>query len=888
MTEHEWPGEPLAKGDPTRIGPYTVLGRLGAGGMGRIYLGRSPFGRLVAIKTIRSELGGDPGFRARFAQEVAAARRVSGVFTAAVVNADPDAAVPWLATAYVPAPSLETLVRSCGPLPPSAIRWLAAGIAEALESVHAAGLVHRDLKPSNVLVASDGPKVIDFGISRAADFGSLTMTGVAVGTPAYMSPEQAQGVRDITPASDMFSLGATLVYAATAHSPYPDRKPAEALLRLVTGSADLTGLPDELHDLINSCMQRSPEHRPSPTALLTSVAPLLDAETGYTGDSRLPEAAAAMVDRFERQYRPAGQRTPPVPEPQQAPDETDDDVGRLSDDDWGKLPAQVREEQPAANRPGAGGGADAPGRPGPDAGGPGPVGPQGQPGQHGQQGQHGPQGQPQPAAAQHGAGGLGGPGGQGGAGAQHGQSAPPRPSGPPAGSPSPYGPPPVAGQPARPQGGSQPYPQRPGSQPGGPQQGPGGNPPYGQGGAQAFAQQPAPQPYAPPHGAPNTPQGQGGSAQAAPVGALPTELAFRKGPPPPAAPTYVAGQDDVPRQHPPTPRTPTGPLEAASTQPWRFAATAEIVSPPVRAGGSRTSRVHVHSKDNGLHTLHLGTREWRFDSSGWSHPPAVEGDMMYLSSQDNHLYALELSSRAWRWSFPTNGEVVAAPVVANGTVFFGSSDNQVYAVDAATGRCNWRFPTQGWATTPTVVDGTVYFGSSDRCVYAVDAATGWARWRYPTGGWVSAPTVSGGVVHVGSTDHYLYLLDARSGTLRGWYAAQGPVAQPAAAAGMSFFGSGDGGLYAVDVNSTQLAWRFKTDGWVTSPVVAGNTVYAGSSDHSVIAVGTSGEPRWKFTTGGRVTSPIVADGLVFVGSTDRHLYVMDAATGGAPQTGRSN
>ncbi|MYV97916.1 protein kinase, partial [Streptomyces sp. SID3343] len=315
--------------------------------MGRIYLGRSPFGRLVAIKTIRSELGGDPGFRARFAQEVAAARRVSGVFTAAVVNADPDAAVPWLATAYVPAPSLESLVRACGPLPPRAVRWMAAGIAEALESVHAAGLVHRDLKPSNVLVASDGPKVIDFGISRAADFGSLTMTGVAVGTPAYMSPEQAQGVRDITPASDMFSLGATLVYAATGHSPYPDRKPAEALLRLVTGSPDLAGLPAELGGLVSLCMQRAAEHRPSPTQLLNQLAPLLD---DSDADSQLPDNASAMVQRFESQYRPTmGPRTPPVreivePAAPAEPDASDLDGGVLPDD-MGMLPNQVRGDR---------------------------------------------------------------------------------------------------------------------------------------------------------------------------------------------------------------------------------------------------------------------------------------------------------------------------------------------------------------------------------------------------------------------------------------------------------------------------------------------------------------------------------------------------------------
>src|SRR3984885_7929392 len=162
-------GDTLRRWDPERIGPYVILGRLGAGAMGQVYLARSAAGRLVAIKTIKPELAEEEGFRTRFAQEVAAARRVSGFFTAAVVEADPDADVPWLATAYVPAPSLSRLVRACGPLPVAAVRWLAAGCAEALDSIHRVGLVHRDLKPSNVLVAPDGPRVIDFGVARAAE-----------------------------------------------------------------------------------------------------------------------------------------------------------------------------------------------------------------------------------------------------------------------------------------------------------------------------------------------------------------------------------------------------------------------------------------------------------------------------------------------------------------------------------------------------------------------------------------------------------------------------------------------------------------------------------------------------------------------------------------------
>lgn len=212
--------EQLTQHDPRRIGPFEVLGRLGAGGMGLVYLARSASGRRVAIKTVRTELAEDQLFRVRFSREVEAARAVSGFYTAAVVDADARAAVPWLATAYVPAPSLEEIVNECGPMPAQAVRWLAAGIAEALQSIHGAGLVHRDLKPSNVLVVEDGPRVIDFGIASGVSNTRLTMTNVAVGTPAYMSPEQAKDSRNVKGASDVFSLGSTLVFAATGHAPF--------------------------------------------------------------------------------------------------------------------------------------------------------------------------------------------------------------------------------------------------------------------------------------------------------------------------------------------------------------------------------------------------------------------------------------------------------------------------------------------------------------------------------------------------------------------------------------------------------------------------------------------------------------------------------------------
>ena len=296
--------EPLRRWDPERIGPYVILGRLGAGSMGEVYLGRSASGRLVAVKTIRPGLAEEAGFRTRFAQEVAAARRVSGVFTAAVVEADPDADLPWLATAYVPAPSLARLVKACGPMPVAAVRWLAAGCAEALASIHAVGLVHRDLKPSNVLVAPDGPRVIDFGVARAAERIALTTARGAIGTPAYMAPEQARDTRQASVASDVYSLGATLVFAAAGHAPYAGDTVMDVLARLATEPPDLSGLPAELADLAGACLQRVPSARPTSSEVLARLGPFTEAGTAAE-HSYLPEAARALIAEYQRTPLPA-------------------------------------------------------------------------------------------------------------------------------------------------------------------------------------------------------------------------------------------------------------------------------------------------------------------------------------------------------------------------------------------------------------------------------------------------------------------------------------------------------------------------------------------------------------------------------------------------------
>ncbi|MFH9588046.1 protein kinase [Streptomyces luteogriseus] len=264
---------PLDVDEPTVVGPYRLLGRLGSGGMGRVYLGRSPGGRTVAVKIVHPHFALDEEFRARFRREVDAARRVGGAWTASVLDADPGARVPWVATAYAAGPSLSAAVADGGPLPAPTVRALGAGLAEALAAVHELGLVHRDVKPSNVLLTLDGPLLIDFGIARATDgTASLTSTGVSIGSPGYMSPEQILG-KAVTGAADVFSLGAVLAYAATGRPPFPGDSSAALLYKVVHEEPEL-GLPDgELRDLTAECLAKDPAARPTPAQLARRLAP---------------------------------------------------------------------------------------------------------------------------------------------------------------------------------------------------------------------------------------------------------------------------------------------------------------------------------------------------------------------------------------------------------------------------------------------------------------------------------------------------------------------------------------------------------------------------------------------------------------------------------------
>ncbi|MGH3409264.1 MAG: protein kinase domain-containing protein, partial [Streptosporangiaceae bacterium] len=350
----------LQPGDPRSMGGYRLLGRLGAGGMGQVYLGVSPSGRRVAVKLIHPIHAGTAQFRQRFAREIDAARRVGGFHTAVVVDADPQADPPWMVTAYIDGPSLQAEVERGGPLPADGVRALGAGLAEGLAAIHASGLVHRDLKPGNVILAPDGPRIIDFGIARAADATTgLTSTGVVVGTFAYMPPEQLRG-EVAGPASDVFALGGVLAFAATGRPPFGREPAATVMFRIVAEPPDLAGLADEgLRQLIGACLAKAPQARPTVQALLAALgAPVPTGAPAAPGNAvpiaapvapagAAPVAAATPTQTHAPWPAPTGRELPVTAAPGQPP--------------W----AQPTGAQPTAGRPTAGRPTGAPAQPSP-------------------------------------------------------------------------------------------------------------------------------------------------------------------------------------------------------------------------------------------------------------------------------------------------------------------------------------------------------------------------------------------------------------------------------------------------------------------------------------------------------------------------------------------
>ncbi|MET8983109.1 serine/threonine-protein kinase [Streptomyces sp. NPDC004539] len=308
---------------PEYAGHYLLESRLGSGGMGVVHLARSTSGLKLAVKVVHAEFAKDAEFRSRFRQEVTAARRVSGAFTAPVVDADSDAERPWMATLFIPGPTLSEEVKRNGPMHPEKLRRLMAGLAEALRDIHRVGVVHRDLKPSNVLLAEDGPKVIDFGISRPKDSELRTETGKLIGTPPFMAPEQFRRPREVGPAADIFALGSVLVHAATGRGPFDSDSPYIVAYQVVHDEPELAGVPENLAPLVRACLAKEPEERPTPDELmreLRSVAASYDTQA-FVPSRRVPDA---LPDGFEEPATPteapgAAPRNPQNPEEPEQP-----------------------------------------------------------------------------------------------------------------------------------------------------------------------------------------------------------------------------------------------------------------------------------------------------------------------------------------------------------------------------------------------------------------------------------------------------------------------------------------------------------------------------------------------------------------------------------------
>ncbi|MFF0464310.1 outer membrane protein assembly factor BamB family protein [Streptomyces mexicanus] len=818
----------LTQHDPRRIGPFEVLGRLGAGGMGLVYLARSASGRRVAIKTVRTELAEDQLFRVRFTREVEAARAVSGFYTAAVVDADPRAAVPWLATAYVPAPSLEEIVTECGPLPVQAVRWLAAGVAEALQSIHGAGLVHRDLKPSNVLVVEDGPRVIDFGIASGVSNTRLTMTNVAVGTPAYMSPEQAKDSRSVTGASDVFSLGSTLVFAATGHPPFHGANPVETVFMLLREGPDLEGLPEELRPLIESCMRMDASARPTPADLQAQLAPHLFAagsDDSGTASAWLPERAVSLIEsrrggRTTTQPAAPGPRSggrPPVPPPP-----SHDPV----------VPAPpVPTAPPAPPVPAAPAPVAAPASMA-AAPAPAPVGAS----------------VPAPVAA---------PAATGGSDA-----------GPVllAGAKVPIGPGPRVAE-ARAAAVNVPMP-------------PEGlaaswtKPVPGPGGAAPAAHPPAPAPpppTAPPEAAApgwrpwrfrmsndvwGTPVVAGDLVYVTSfeVHALDVATGRRRFKTRDVAWSMAVADGRIHASDGPT----LFALDAREgTDLWRVQTDAWVYSLKTGRGtvvtGTRGGGVQAWEAADGRKLWEITGCQTDFESPEAG--PVVHDGTVYVW-QDARLRALQARTGEERWSYPIGdaascgGVPVRVTPAPDGCVYVAAG-TRVLALDVAAGHVRWHFEAPAvflsppaFAPGPAVTGGGIYLADYLGTVYALDAADGRDRWRIAT--------------------------EARS--------AVDPVL---VAAGHVHVGSGNG-LYTLDAVTGTPKWRFQAGGEVVgSPAVAEGRIHFGSTDHLLYTLkADDGRLRWKLATGGEITgSPVVRDGVVYACSKDRCVYALDAEKG---------
>jgi serine/threonine protein kinase/outer membrane protein assembly factor BamB len=706
--------QPLERDDPRVAGEFRLRARLGSGGMGQVYLGYSPAGRAVAVKICHPEFAADPAFVARFAREVAAARSVNGLYTAQVIGAGPDDNPPWLATSYVPGPSLHQAVTGHGPLPGSAVWRLAAGLAEALQAVHAHGLVHRDLKPTNVLLAADGPRVIDFGIVSALDATSMTTTGYAFGTPGYMAPEQVAG-QSATPASDVFALGSVLCFAATGDAPFGDGEPAAVMYRVVHDEPVLEIVPGALRGLVARCLAKDPVDRPT----LGEVLRTCQTQAPGPSASFWPGQVAALIARYRAGLDSTAQALQPTSQPAGAPasqpsGETTQTIGgNLVAPDGYAPPSSDPAPSPAhravallSRRQALAGLATA----GVAAG----------LGVAGWAYARSASGHRSPAASSRllWASETGGQVTSGAAladgilyigsddGKVHAFEA-------------------AGGRPVRT------FPTS-GAVSGG----------VSVAGGTLFA-------GSADHGVHAFRVGTGGKS-----------WVYRTGGPVNCTPavangTVYSGSDD-------------GDVHAIDAGTgrlsWRYGTGGPVRSGPRPGSQLYSGYVYAGSDDGHLYTLGTdGTLQWQFATGGPVTAGPVYGRGLVCVGDDNgHVFGIAGDGPALSWKDQFGGAVRGTPAFAGEFIYIGSADSIIRAVNMYGGAPFWQYPTAGPVNSGPATDGTtVYAGDDDGYLYAIDVISGSPRWRYRVGTAVrSQILLANGVIYFGSLDHHVYALRA--------------------------------------------------------------------------------------------------------------------------------
>lgn len=726
--------EPLTPQDPRMVGPYELRGRLGAGGMGTVYFALSLAGRPLAVKVIHPQFASDPEFRERFRREVEAAKAVSGAFTAPVVAAGPGDDPPWLATSYIQGRSLADVIAAHGPWPEEAVWRLAAGLAEALDAVHSSQVVHRDLKPANVLLAADGPRVIDFGIAQPLRGSRLTATGKLLGTPGFMSPEQVMG-RPITPASDVFSFASVLVFAASGNGPFGDADDYTMAYRIVHEPPELGSLTGPLRRLVTECLAKEAAARPPVRSLLARIAAAQPDLPGAPAQGFWPVEIAAQISN----------RAGPIPT-RAAPAQPGPDLGLM------QAVTRSPVAAPATDPPAAG---DVPAsRVPPDSP------PAGLSRRRVLIGAAGVSGVAALGLVVWIASGRPGEPGHAGSGQRTGASRPTAGHGTPARQSQP------SGSPSIPAGtavwsvpvslgaavtatdqwvyapgnddyvyaidaatGKKQWRYKTGGRIGAPVTLAGGVVYFGSSDHHVYAVR---------------------AADGSLIWRYLTGYVVESAPAVSDGIVYVGGGDGK-----------VYALDGADGRlSWTFATASAIYSDIAVVGGS----VYVGSYDHNIYAIGAATGRvlWSYSTGGNIGPGlAVQESRVVAGSWDKSVYALESSNGTLQWRFPTNGVVGSAPVIAGGSVYVGSNDDNLYAIALESGAKIWAFPTGGsvWAKA-AVAAGTIYTASLDGHVYALASATGKLTWSFLADGPIGAgPTLANGTVYAVGPDR-LYALKA--------------------------------------------------------------------------------------------------------------------------------